>query len=154
MLLFIHPRNWEKPVKSCDRTKQLYAELNIVDQKVRQIELLGEFERPPQELGRGMFILDLDASCSSHHVLHCSLLCHQIVLLSSHVFPQFFFVRTLLFIPCPLRTLGTYIGKPNGKNITYLFWKCQKLGLFFPLQWLLNGLVKEAYLITKNKQTK
>ncbi len=87
MLFFIYPRNCEKPVKSCDRTKQLYAELNIVDQNVRQIELVGEFERLPQELGRGMFILDLDASCGSHHVLNCSLWCCQIVLLSSHVFP-------------------------------------------------------------------
>jgi hypothetical protein len=73
MLFFIYPRNWEKPVKSCDRTKQLYTELNIVDQKVCQIELVGEFECLPRELGRGMFILDLDASCGSHHVLNCSL---------------------------------------------------------------------------------
>lgn len=73
ILFFIYPRNWEKPVKSCDRTKQFYAELNIVDQKVCQIELIGEFERLLWELGREMFILDLDASCSSHHVLNCSL---------------------------------------------------------------------------------
>jgi hypothetical protein len=73
MLFFIYPRNWEKPVKSCDRTKQLYTELNIVDQKVCQIELVGEFERLPQELGRGMFIFDLYASCGSHYVLICSL---------------------------------------------------------------------------------
>jgi hypothetical protein len=73
MLFFIYPRNWEKPVKSCDRTKHFYAELNIVYQKVHQIELIGEFERLPQELGRGLFILDLDASCGSHHVLNCYL---------------------------------------------------------------------------------